>query len=80
MKGFSSVSSLGRTYRLETSGGSTQSTTMIAALMTHPQAALMAGLVQGPTVDDPIDAIMPDDIAKKLPHLRARHHLHATAP
>ena len=31
----------------------------------------MLGIV---TVDDAIDAIMPDEIAKKLPHLRARHH------
>ena len=30
----------------------------------------MLGIV---TVDDAIDAIMPDEIAKKLPHLRARH-------
>ena len=40
-------------------------------------AGKLLGIV---TVDDAIDAIMPDDIAKKLPHLRARHHLHATAP
>jgi CBS domain-containing protein len=33
----------------------------------------MLGIV---TVDDAIDAIMPDEIAKKLPHLRARHHKH----
>ncbi|HVR46971.1 MAG TPA: CBS domain-containing protein [Candidatus Binatia bacterium] len=33
----------------------------------------MLGIV---TVDDAIDAIMPDEIAKKLPHLRARHHSH----
>src|SRR5580658_3527885 len=33
----------------------------------------MLGIV---TVDDAIDAIMPDDVAKKLPHLRARHHSH----
>jgi magnesium transporter len=33
----------------------------------------MLGIV---TVDDAIDAIMPDDIAKKLPRLRARHHSH----
>jgi magnesium transporter len=33
----------------------------------------MLGIV---TVDDAIDAIMPADIAKKLPHLRARHHSH----
>ena len=26
------------------------------------------------TVDDAIDAIMPDDVAKKLPHFTARHH------
>jgi magnesium transporter len=31
----------------------------------------MLGIV---TVDDAIDAIMPDDIAKKLPHFTARHH------
>jgi len=30
-------------------------------------------------VDDAIDAIMPDEIAKKLPHLRARHHKHRAA-
>ncbi|HTA56100.1 MAG TPA: CBS domain-containing protein [Candidatus Acidoferrales bacterium] len=34
-------------------------------------AGKMLGIV---TVDDAIDAIMPDEIAKKLPHLRARHH------
>ncbi|MGA8473872.1 MAG: CBS domain-containing protein [Candidatus Cybelea sp.] len=33
----------------------------------------MLGIV---TVDDAIDAIMPDEVAKKLPHLRARHHSH----
>src|SRR5579862_5347645 len=33
----------------------------------------MLGIV---TVDDAIDSIMPDEIAKKLPHLRARHHSH----
>jgi hypothetical protein len=36
----------------------------------------MLGIV---TVDDAIDAIMPDDVAKKLPHLRARHHSHIAA-
>ncbi len=40
-------------------------------------AGKMLGIV---TVDDAIDAIMPDDVAKKLPHLRARHHPHATTP
>jgi magnesium transporter len=34
-------------------------------------AGKMLGIV---TVDDAIDAIMPDEIAKKLPHLRTRHH------
>jgi magnesium transporter len=34
-------------------------------------AGKMLGIV---TVDDAIDAIMPDEIAKKLPHVRARHH------
>jgi magnesium transporter len=34
-------------------------------------AGKMLGIV---TVDDAIDAIMPDEVAKKLPHLRARHH------
>jgi CBS domain-containing protein len=29
------------------------------------------------TVDDAIDAIMPSDVAKKLPHFMARHHHHA---
>jgi magnesium transporter len=29
------------------------------------------------TVDDAIDAIMPDEIVKKLPHVRARHRRHA---
>ncbi len=33
----------------------------------------MLGIV---TVDDAIDAIMPEEIVKKLPHLRARHHSH----
>ena len=33
----------------------------------------MLGIV---TVDDAIDAIMPGEVAKKLPHLRARHHSH----
>ncbi|MGA7354227.1 MAG: CBS domain-containing protein [Candidatus Cybelea sp.] len=37
-------------------------------------AGKMLGIV---TVDDAIDAIMPDEIAKKLPHLRARHSRHA---
>jgi CBS domain-containing protein len=37
----------------------------------------MLGIV---TVDDAIDAIMPADIAKKLPHMRARHRLHTAAP
>ncbi|MBV9233747.1 MAG: magnesium transporter [Candidatus Eremiobacteraeota bacterium] len=36
----------------------------------------MLGIV---TVDDAIDAIMPEEIAKKLPHLRARHHSHHAA-
>jgi magnesium transporter len=36
----------------------------------------MLGIV---TVDDAIDAIMPVDVAKKLPHLRARHHSHIAA-
>jgi CBS domain-containing protein len=40
-------------------------------------AGKMLGIV---TVDDAIDAIMPADIAKKLPHMRARHRLHATPP
>lgn len=31
----------------------------------------MLGIV---TVDDAIDAIMPDEVAKKLPRLHARHH------
>jgi CBS domain-containing protein len=34
----------------------------------------MLGIV---TVDDAIDAIMPDDVAKKLPHFTARRHSHA---
>jgi len=34
----------------------------------------MLGIV---TVDDAIDAIMPPDVAKKLPHFMARHHQHA---
>jgi len=34
----------------------------------------MLGIV---TVDDAIDAIMPPDVAKKLPHFMARHHSHA---
>lgn len=29
------------------------------------------------TVDDAIDAIMPPDVARKLPHFMARHHRHA---
>ncbi len=33
----------------------------------------MLGIV---TVDDAIDAIMPDEVAKKLPHIRARHKSH----
>ncbi len=33
-------------------------------------AGTMLGIV---TVDDAIDAIMPDEVAKNLPHLRARH-------
>jgi magnesium transporter len=36
----------------------------------------MLGIV---TVDDAIDAIMPADVAKKLPHLRARHSHHGVA-
>jgi len=40
-------------------------------------AGKMLGIV---TVDDAIDAIMPADIAKKLPHMRARHRLHTTPP
>jgi Mg/Co/Ni transporter MgtE len=41
-------------------------------------AGKMLGIV---TVDDAIDAIMPDDIAKKLPRVRPRHRrLHAAAP
>jgi CBS domain-containing protein len=40
-------------------------------------AGKMLGIV---TVDDAIDAIMPADLAKKLPHLRSHHHLHATPP
>jgi magnesium transporter len=40
-------------------------------------AGKMLGIV---TVDDAIDAIMPADIAKKLPHMRARHRLHTAAP
>ncbi len=36
----------------------------------------MLGIV---TVDDAIDAIMPDDVAKKLPHFTARHHSHSHA-
>ena len=31
----------------------------------------MLGIV---TVDDAIDAIMPSEVAKNLPHIRARHH------
>ena len=34
----------------------------------------MLGIV---TVDDAIDAIMPPDVARKLPHFMARHHRHA---
>jgi hypothetical protein len=38
----------------------------------------MLGIV---TVDDAIDAIMPDDIAKKLPRVRPRdRRMHAAAP
>jgi magnesium transporter len=38
----------------------------------------MLGIV---TVDDALDAIMPAEVAKKLPHLRARHHQsHAVTP
>jgi CBS domain-containing protein len=42
-------------------------------------AGKMLGIV---TVDDAIDAIMPDDIAKKLPRVRPRHrrNMHAAAP
>ena len=36
----------------------------------------MLGIV---TVDDAIDAIMPDDVAKKLPHFMARRHTRAEA-
>jgi magnesium transporter len=36
----------------------------------------MLGIV---TVDDAIDAIMPDEIAKKLPHFTARHHAQPAA-
>lgn len=36
----------------------------------------MLGIV---TVDDAIDAIMPDDIVKKLPHIRPRRRSHAAA-
>jgi len=41
------------------------------------EAGTMLGIV---TVDDAIDAIMPDDLAKKLPHIRAHHHRHSPAP
>ena len=37
-------------------------------------AGKMLGIV---TVDDAIDAIMPDDVAKKLPRVRRRHRAHA---
>jgi magnesium transporter len=45
----------------------------LLALPVVDDAGKMLGIV---TVDDAIDAIMPDDLAKKLPHLRARHHSH----
>ncbi len=40
-------------------------------------AGKMLGIV---TVDDAIDAIMPDDVAKKLPRFSARHHSQRAAP
>ncbi len=42
----------------------------LLALPVVDDTGKMLGIV---TVDDAIDAIMPEDIAKKLPHLRARH-------
>jgi magnesium transporter len=45
----------------------------LLALPVVDDSGKMLGIV---TVDDAIDAIMPDEVAKKLPHLRARHHSH----
>ena len=41
------------------------------------ESGTMLGIV---TVDDAIDAIMPEDVAKKIPHIRAHHHRHSPAP
>jgi len=50
----------------------------LLALPVLDDAGKMLGIV---TVDDAIDAIMPDDIAKKLPRVRPRHRrMHAAAP
>src|SRR5579863_2703520 len=49
----------------------------LLALPVVDDAGKILGIV---TVDDAIDAIMPADLAKKLPHFRTRHRLHASAP
>jgi CBS domain-containing protein len=41
------------------------------------ESGTMLGIV---TVDDAIDAIMPDDLAKKLPRIRAHRHRHPAVP
>ena len=43
----------------------------LLAIPVVDEAGTMLGIV---TVDDAIDAIMPDEVAKKLPRFRARHH------
>jgi len=45
----------------------------LLALPVVEEHGRMLGIV---TVDDAIDAIMPEEIAKKLPHIRARHQSH----
>lgn len=45
----------------------------LLALPVVSEHGRMLGIV---TVDDAIDAIMPEEIAKKLPHIRARHQSH----
>ncbi|MBV9027087.1 MAG: magnesium transporter [Candidatus Eremiobacteraeota bacterium] len=48
----------------------------LLALPVVEEHGRMLGIV---TVDDAIDAIMPEEIAKKLPHIRARHQSHPAA-
>jgi len=48
----------------------------LLALPVVEEHGRMLGIV---TVDDAIDAIMPEEIAKKLPHIRARHQSHHVA-